>query len=78
MCLEVSFDEEIMQISLFFFFFFMATTAEYRSSQARDWIHEAALAKITAAAQPDPLTQYAGLGIEPEPLQVLELPQSGS
>ena len=37
MCLEVSFDEEIMQISLFFFFF-MATTAAYGSSWARDGI----------------------------------------
>ena len=48
----------------------MAVPTAYGRSQARDWIQATAAIYTTAAlVLPDPLTHYAGLGIEPAPLQ---------
>ena len=50
----------------------MATPIAHGSSWAKDWMW------ATAAATPDPLTQCAGPGTEPKPLQQSEPLQLGS
>ena len=42
---------------------------EYGSSLLGDWIQATAVTHTTVVATPDPLTQQAGLGIEPAPPQ---------
>ena len=45
-------------------FFLMATPAVYASSQTRGQIQAAVSTYVAAAAMPDPLTHFAGAGIE--------------
>ena len=56
----------------------MAALMVYGSSQARDWIQASAATYVRYEAMPDPLTQYAGMGIESTPPQRPELLQSES
>ena len=62
---------DVQRLFLFYFIlFFMATSTAYGGLQARDWI------QASAEGMLDPLTHWAGLGIEPtspqqpEPLQL--------
>lgn len=51
----------------------MVTPMAYRSSQARDLLWAAAVTYAAGAATPDPLTHYAGLGIQSVPPQQTQI-----